>query len=101
METSTTRQGPRRLSPGYWNAEDRRLGLPPDSAVCLRCGWLVPADGDASAAARLHTRTTAHPTVYRPAAPVPIAPVPIAPAPEAPRPAGSRPAAAREPAHGR
>ena len=44
------------------------LSVPPGSAICLRCRWLALA-GDAAAEASAHTRTTAHPTVYRPVNP--------------------------------
>jgi hypothetical protein len=38
------------------------LPLPPDTAVCLKCGWMSPGP-DANGAADRHTKATSHPTI--------------------------------------
>lgn len=42
------------------------MALTPGWAVCLRCDWLATSESDAATAANTHTRTTSHPTAYRP-----------------------------------
>lgn len=65
MELTPTRD--RWTRPASRFSSDRQpLALPPDTAICLRCRWLAPFGTNAAVAARRHTRTTAHPTVYRP-----------------------------------
>lgn len=57
---------PPSVTPRSTHPTGLRLAVPPGSAVCLRCRWLAPP-GNAAGLAREHTRTTTHPTVFRPA----------------------------------